>query len=137
MKSTKVTLILLIGLTFMFVAGVGMYSMMAEINPLDYSLYAGIVLIVIFGIIMTLKRLKDEKKGLTVDDELSQQIKDKAGAHAFTASFYLWTMILLFTGNGRVNHEVALAIGIVGMGVLFLGFWAFFNKQGIGSGNMH
>jgi len=135
MKSTKTIILALIGLTLTFGAGIAMYSTMAEIKPMEYIIYAAVGLIVVFGLVRVVKNLKDEKKGLITDDELSQKIKLRAGANAFTASFYLWTMILLFTLDSNISNEILLGIGIVGMGLTFVGFWLYHNNKDIDDGN--
>ncbi len=135
MKNTKTIMFALIGLTLTFGAGIAMYSGMVEIKPIEYIIYAAVGLIVIFSLVRVVKNLKDEKKGLTTEDELSQKIKLRAGANAFTASFYLWTMILLFTTDSAIENEILLGIGIVGMGLIFVGFWFYHNNKGIESEN--
>jgi hypothetical protein len=135
MKSTKTMMFFLIGLTLTFVVGIAVYSTMAEIKPIEYIIYVAVGLIVIFGLVRGVKNLKDEKKGLTTEDELSQKIKLKAGANAFNASFYLWAMILLFTIDSNIENEILLGIGIVGMGLIFVGFWFYHNNNGIESEN--
>ncbi|RKY92384.1 MAG: hypothetical protein DRQ01_06375, partial [Ignavibacteriae bacterium] len=125
----------LIGLTLTFGAGIAMYSTMAEIKPMEYIIYAAVGLIVVFGLVRVVKNLKDEKKGLITEDELSQKIKLRAGANAFTASFYLWTMIMLFTLDSNISNEILLGIGIVGMGLTFVGFWLYHNNKDIDDGN--
>jgi uncharacterized membrane protein len=137
MKTTKATMFALIGGTLTFAAGIAVYSIMSEIKPIEYIIYAAVGLIVIFGLVKGIKNLKDEKKGLTTEDELSQKIKLRAGANAFTASFYLWTVILLFTIDSNINNEIILGIGIVGMGLIFVAFWFYHNNKGIDDGNSH
>lgn len=137
MKNTKTILFALIGLTITFGAGIAMYSTMAEIKPIEYLIYGAVGLLVIFSLARVFKNLKDEKKGLTTEDELSKKIKMKAGANAFMASFYLWTMILLFTMDSDLSNEIILGTGIFGMGLLFIGFWLYHNKRGIYDGNQN
>ena len=121
----------LIGMTLTFIAGIVMYSSMAEIKPMEYIIYAAIGLIAIFAIVSVSKNLKAEKKGFTTEDELSRKIKLKAGASAFTVSFYLWAMILLLTIDNDVSNELILGCGIAGMGFIFIAFWFYHNKTGI------
>jgi len=135
MKTTKTLLIILITLTITFISGIAMYSTMAEVKTMDFVIYAGIFLLVVFSISIYFKRYRDEKKGLTAEDELSQRIKEKAAAYSFGASFYLWTLILLSTLDSDINNEVLIGIGILGMGLIFTGFWIFMNSKGIDSGN--
>jgi len=135
MKNTKTLLFILIGLTLTFVIGIAMYSTVAEIKIMDYVIYTAVGLIVVFTIITYFKRYLDEQKGLTTEDELSQRIKERAAAHSFGASFYLWTLILLSTLDSNLDKEIILGIGIIGMGLLFAGFWIYQNNKGIDSGN--
>ena len=135
MRNKKIVLFALIGLTLTFITGIAFYSTMAELMPVDYVIYAGIGSIVLFSIIAIFKQLRDEKKGLVTEDELSRKIKQKAAANSFTASIYLWTMILLFTMDSNIGNEILLGIGIVGMGLIFIGFWLYHNNKGIESEN--
>jgi hypothetical protein len=137
MKSSKTIMLILIGLTLSFSAAIIMYSTMAEIKPIEYSIFGAVGLLVIFSIIQVFKKLKDEKRGLTTEDELSKKIKLKAGANAFMASFYLWTMILLFTLDSALSNEIIIGIGIFGMGLLFVGFWVYHNRKGINDENSY
>lgn len=82
-----------------FTVGVAAYLTTAEAIPFDYVVYASFALLVAFSFVAGVKRLKDQRKGLAVDDELSQQIRQKAASHAFIASFFLWSMILVITVN--------------------------------------
>lgn len=130
MKNTKVLLIILIGLTLTFFGGVVVYSTQAEIKVVEYAIYGAVGLIVLFSIALIFKRFKDEKKGLVTEDELSRNVKQKAAANSFVASFYLWTAILLLLNNGSLGNEIPLGIGIIGMALLFLGFWAYQSTRG-------
>jgi peptidoglycan/LPS O-acetylase OafA/YrhL len=57
------------------------------------------ILIIVFGVIAlvsAIKKDKDEKEGIPIEDELSNQIKYKAGYYAYLASLYMWLFIFLF-----------------------------------------
>ncbi len=57
------------------------------------------ILIVVFGVIALIsavKKDKDEKEGIPIEDELSNQIKYKAGYYAFLTSMYMWLFIFIF-----------------------------------------
>ena len=133
MKNTKTMLWLLIAGTFTFMVGLGLYSTKASLGTFEYAI-AGLVLIaVLFSVVMGMKRLKQQKQGLTVDDELSHLIKQKAAASAFAWSFYAWVMIILFFPDAGLDLEIPIGIGILAMTVLFLGFWVYYSKSGISS----
>ena len=74
-----------------------------------------IVLIVISGIyafVVHMKRHNDMKQGLPPDDELSTQIKYKAGYYAFLTSMYIWFFIFLF------KHIFPDVESLLGTGIL-------------------
>jgi hypothetical protein len=50
----------------------------------------------IIALVSALKKDKEEKEGLPVEDELSDQLKYKAGYYAFLASMYMWLFIFIF-----------------------------------------
>ncbi len=131
MKKTKTTIIILIGLIFTYAIGILMYSRFASLKYTDYFIYTVVAFIVIIGLAGAIKKLKAEKKGLTTEDELIKKIKLKAAVHAFTASFYLWIFILLFTVNSSISNKVLLGISIIGMALVFLRFWFYYNKRGL------
>ncbi len=57
------------------------------------------IIIIIIGVIAftkALKKDKEEKEGLTIEDELSMLLKYKAGYYAYLASMYMWLFIFLF-----------------------------------------
>ncbi|MBT8263114.1 MAG: hypothetical protein KJO05_09850 [Bacteroidia bacterium] len=135
MKKTKTSLILLLALTVTFSAGLWLYSTMDELTAFEYTAAGAVFITVIFAVILGLKRLKNEKKGLPADDELSMNIKIKAAASAFTFSIYLWTMMLMFTIDTYIESHILLGMGILGMGLLFVGFWVYYSKKGVDFGD--
>ena len=137
MKKTKTLLIITISLAVTYIAGIFAYATMSPIDMMDYVVFAGIGLIVIFSLLLVLKRYQDEKKGLVTEDELSRQVKEKAASRAFIFSIYWWTMIMMFTMDTHISHETILGIGIMGMGLIFLGLWYYYNKEGIANENTH
>ena len=131
MKKTRTLLILLITGTVTFGMALWYYSTKAEINVMDYALSGAVGLMVILTILVGFKRLSDQKKGLTVEDELSQRIKEKAASRAFVLSIYLWTVIMLVLGDTELDREIPWGIGIIGMGCLFISCLVYYNKKGI------
>ena len=131
MKNTKTMLWLLVAGTLTFIIGLGLYSTKASLSTFEYAV-AGLVLIaVLFSLVLGIKRLKQQKKGLAVDDELSHLIKQKAAASAFMWSFYLWIMIILFFPDSSLGLEIPIGMGILAMGILFMGFWVYYTKSGV------
>ena len=79
------------------------------------------ILIVVFGVIALIsavKKDKDEKEGIPIEDELSDQIKYKAGYYAFFISMYMWFFIFIFKEKFP-DLETLLGGGILVSAVIF------------------
>ncbi|MCP4120467.1 MAG: hypothetical protein GY751_01800 [Bacteroidetes bacterium] len=135
MQKTKTTLLLLIAGSITFTGGIWLYSTRSDISTFDLLAVVGIGIIVLLTIIVGLKRLRDQQRGLTVDDELSKRIKERAAAHSFIGSIYIWTLLLLFFGDGEAPSEMIIGAGILCMALLFFTMWFFHSKKGISSEN--
>ena len=131
MKNTKTIMFAIIGLTLTFGAGIAIYSTMTEIKPIEYIIYAAVGIIVIFSLVRVVKNLKDEKKGLTIEDELSKRIKEKVAAKSFYASYYIWTVIIVFTVDSKITSELLVGIGLVGISLIYIGIWLYHNNKGL------
>jgi len=118
-------------MTVTFAVGLWLYSTMESLGIFEYVVAGSVLIIVLFSIIIGIKKIKDEKKGLVVEDELSNQIRQKAAASTFYLSFLIWTMIAMFTVNSDLDSEIPIGIGILGMGLFFIGFWIYYSKSGI------
>jgi len=73
------------------------------------------ILIIIIGVIALIgafKRDKEEKKGLTLEDELSRLIKYKSGYYTYLWSMYMWLFIFLLKDKFP-NVETMLGGGIL------------------------
>ena len=83
------------------------------------------ILVVLFGAIAmgrALKENKEEREGLTVEDELSNQLKYKSGYYAYLVSMYMWLFIFLLKDN---FPDVEMMLG---GGILLSGLIAFISK---------
>ncbi len=135
MTKTKISLILMFAGAVVFTVVFWLYSTMENIGTLEYSV-AGLVLVVVsISVGAAMKRIKAEKKGLTIEDELSRRIRQKAAANAFALSFYQWTLIAIFSINSNIG--VVIPIGVLGMGLIFVGYWIYYSKTGIKDENAH
>ncbi len=64
-------------------------------SGLDVFIFAMIMVSAVYAFVTHMKRYKDEKQGFPPEDELSTQIKFKAGYLAYIASMYIWLFIFL------------------------------------------
>ena len=135
MQKIKTSLILILAGTVTFSVGLWLYSTEEALTGFEYAIAGSVILIVTASLIIGLKRLKQAKQGFPPEDELSVQIKQKAAAVAFVFSFYIWTMIILFMPDKEIRPTIPIGIGIVATGIVFLGLWAYYSKQGLSNGN--
>ncbi len=137
MTKTKTAMILILAGTVTFFVGLWLYSTMDDLGTFEYVVAGAVTLMVAFSAYIGFKRINDEKKGLPADDEMSEMIKQKAAASAFAYSFYAWLAILFFTLDSNLDIEVPIGIGILAMGILFIGFWMYYLQKGLSDENPH
>lgn len=129
MKSRNLFIITL-GLTLTFAVGVLAYAQMEVIQPKMIAIYALTAGIGIFAIWSAIKKMKDEKEGQPLEDELTTQIKHKAGHDAYIASLYMWLFFFLFK-DFFPDVETLL-----GGGILLTGLIGFIAKM-LAKRNLH
>jgi hypothetical protein len=125
---------ILVGLVSYAVA-LWFYNTKTSLDTSEYIIAAFVLIVVIFSLVVGVKKLKDMKKGYPSDDELSVRIKQKAAAKSFLYSFYLWLGIMLFFNDEVLRSSIPVGLGILGMGILFIGFWIYYSKNGLDSKN--
>ena len=135
MNKIKTMLILMLAGTVTFTVGLWLYSTKSELSIIEYTTAGLVFIIVVFSLVIGLKRLKEAKQGIPPEDELSVKIKQKAAANAFVFSFWLWTMIILFMGDKEIRPTIPIGIGIIGSGLIFIGLWVYYSKTGLGNGD--
>ncbi len=96
----------------------------------EFFMLGGIVLLVGFAIFIAISRIKSAKAGLAPEDELSKRITNKAAAMSYYVSLY-WLLFLMYISD-RINYEshTLVGFGILGMAILYAGFWLYFNFIG-------
>ena len=123
MKKNRITLLVTIGLLIIMLLGYIVAST-------DMEIFKGpelviMVLIVIIGIIAlvgAIRKDREEKTGMTTEDELSTKIKYKAGYIAYQGSMYMWLFIFLMKDKFPDNETM------IGGGVLLSALIFFISK---------
>ena len=89
------------------------------------------LIILAFAVIVYSRGNRDLKKGFPIHDERSRKVLDKASSRAFYLSLYLLLLIGFLSDKIIIFRDVSQATGVsVGvMALLFLGFWAYYNKK--------
>ena len=101
-----------------------------EIKFGNLLMYGIILLITIFALAIAISKLKSAKEGLTSEDELSRLIRNKASSRSYYVSLYWWLILMYLSDKTRLETHSLIGAGILGMAVLFAGFWVYFNFKG-------
>lgn len=133
MNKIKLMLVFIIAGLVSFSVGLWFYSTKTSLDTSEYIIAAFVLIIVIFSVVVGLKKLKNMRMGYPSDDELSENIKQKAAASSFLYSFYVWLGIMLFFNDETLRSSIPIGAGILGMGILFIGFWIYYSRIGLGS----
>jgi hypothetical protein len=97
-------------------------------NGLDVLIFAMIMIGGVYAFVVQMRRYKDIKSGFPPDDELSTQIKYKAGYYAFITSMYVWLFVLLFQRHFG-NVDVMLGFGILLSAVISIAIKAYLTRH--------
>jgi len=101
-----------------------------EIKIGTMVMFGTILLVAGFAVVLAISKLKSAKEGLASDDELSQLIKDKASSRSYYVSLYWWLIMMYLSDKTKLETDSLIGAGILGMAVLFAGFWIYFNFKG-------
>lgn len=137
MSKTKLLLILMLGGTVTFFLGLGLYASLDRLSAFEIGVTMFVVIVTLFGIFVARGKLKDEKKGLPAEDEMSKVVRDRAGATSFLISFYVWVFVILFFSNSSLDFEVIIGGGLFAMTLVFMGCWFYFSKVGVHDENQN
>jgi uncharacterized membrane protein len=89
--------------------------------------------ILMFAFVVYKRGTKDLKEGYPLHDERSRRIIDKASSRAFYISLYLLLAIGFLSDDLIPFRDVsqATSVAVGGMALLFVVFWAYYNKKEI------
>ena len=97
MNKNRKTLLIITLLTMLVVLAFIVITNKANVlKGLNLLIFALIIIGGIIAFVSAYKKDKEEKAGLTTEDELSTLIKYKSGYYAYMASMYMWLFIFLF-----------------------------------------
>ena len=131
MSKTKTMLVLVMAGAVVFTMVLWFYNTKQPLEISEYAVAVLVGVIVLASIIVASKRIKNEKRGLTPEDEMSVRIKERAAAISFSVSFIMWVFILLFFADKDLSNSAVVGIGIIAQGLLFFGLLFYYNKKGL------
>ena len=111
------------------------YKTTKPFDSVAYLIFGLVILVVLLSLYFKITTYKNEKAGLSAEDEFSKRIKEKAAANAFNWSIYMWTFVILFLIDVEPRTKIIIGLGIMGMGLLFLFNWFYLSKVGLPDDN--
>jgi len=135
--NNKLTVVLGLGVTVSVVVLLALFITASEnLDLIEYIFIVLLIGLVIGSTLIVLKRTKDIKAGLPVDDELSNKISHRAGYYAWFASIWIavgliWynSLIVDVFGVPELTTEQSLGTVVLLSGVIFLGAVFYFNRK--------
>lgn len=136
MKKDKVRLAFIAVVAILVLATASLYALEAEDFGSLIPLFI-IAAIIIFMALFILRRYKDVKKGMPLDDERSKKVMNRAAAASFYVTLY-WLLFIsffeeFFAKMFKAEYLTAsqtVGGGVAGMAVMFFVFWVYYNKKG-------
>ena len=87
-----------------------------------------ILIAAVYGFIVEMKKHKDAKSGFPAEDELSEQVKYRAGYYSFMSSIYvwlsLWVLKEIFT-----DYDTLFGLGVLLPAVIFMVLRSYFTRN--------
>lgn len=90
-----------------------------------------LVMVVVFAIIIGVRRVKSLKQGEPTEDEYSKKVMQKTAAYSFYISLYLWLVVSYLSEGSDMDTQQIIGIGVVGMAIVFLISWVFVKLMGL------
>ena len=95
---------------------------------LEIFIFLLIMVAGIYAFVVQMRIHKDIESGFPADDELSMQIKYKAGYLAFTSSIYVWLALFLFK-EWVTDYDTLFGIGVLLPAVMFIAIRSYLSRN--------
>ena len=130
----KIYLPLFIITMIVIIVGIWIYqtgAIKSEVALYSEYIHVGVIVILFaFGIFFAIRRFRNTKQGLPAEDELSKKIEQKAASKSFFVSLFLWLIISYIQNESGGEAESFFGYGIIGMALLFAGFYFYYYFKG-------
>ena len=90
-----------------------------------------ILIIVIFGFVVGIKRIKSVKRGQPAEDELSKKLLHRASSVSYYISIYVWLLIMYLSDSIELETHSLIGAGILAMAIVFVFCWLYFRYFGL------
>jgi hypothetical protein len=94
-----------------------------------------VVVIIVVGLALFIgfRRLSSLHRGEPAEDELSKKILVKSSSVSYYVSLYFWLAVMYFGDKISMEGQSLVGTGILGMAVIFVLTWLYFNFRGLGN----
>ena len=101
-------------------------------NPtLEYIFVGVLIVLFLLGIYLGYMRFRALQKGMTVEDELSIKLTQKAASVSYYISLFLWSALIYVHYHSSMSVKWLLSSGMIGMAVIFVITWVVYNRRGL------
>lgn len=140
MKKDKFRLFIMavITITLLYIIFLFFFSMpVGELNIGEILTIVIPLALIVFMAFFVARRYRDIKTGIPLEDERSKKVMTKTAAMSFYTTLY-WLLLISWL-KGPIARMLGLeyldagqtsAVAILGMVVVFFGFWLYYNKKG-------
>jgi len=85
------------------------------------------VIILVFAVLVVVKRWTAKKQSLPAEDEMSKQVLLRSTAGAYHLSIYMWLAFMFFEDHIELERSTLIGAGILGMAILYGLSWVYQN----------
>ena len=104
-----------------------------SVQLVDITQYAIVIVLVVFALLLGIRRFGSARRGEPVEDELSKKIMQKAAAASYYISLYWWLVLSYLSDDSEMETGSVIGTGILGMAILLALSWIYFRMKGVKS----
>jgi hypothetical protein len=135
MKTTKNSLVIRYSLAIVSLLGMACFwgfvlAPRAGIVPgfLEIFIFVLILIVLVHSFVVKMKKLKDIESGFPEEDELSKQVKYRAGYYSFMSSIYVWASLWVLK-EIFTDYDTLFGLGVLLPAVIFIVLRSYFTRN--------
>jgi hypothetical protein len=95
---------------------------------LETFIFVLILIGAVYSFAVEMKKLKDIENGFPAEDELSEQVKYRAGYYSFMSSIYVWLSLWLLK-EIFTDYDTLFGLGVLLPAVIFIVLRSYFTRN--------
>lgn len=129
----KSIIIFVIVALILLTTGLFFYLNIDQLKWVDYLQFGIIGIVIIFALLVGIKRLKSFREKEPVEDEMSKKIMQKTSSISYYVSLYMWIFLIFINDRIKFETEELIGMGVLLMALIFAITWIILNFKGIKS----